>query len=266
MNRDRTPLSPAEVRWQVMKTAFQRPLTVYPATLALLAALFALAVSSGPVVLALIAAGAGFALGNGFWQSVVRGRRNASDVMRRYADRLEGERLRAIAKLRADLEENGDDAGLQQIRLFNDKFRNFVDVLNRKLKPTELTYNRFLGIAEQVFLAGLDNLEAASLAHKSVSAVDIDHIDGELVRLAAEQDAASRQRVAELQTRKTLRAEQLARVEQIKLDNEAALTQLDRVTAEIAGIDTARTRADVDLEAAMNELGRLIARADAYSK
>ena len=69
----------------------------------------------------------------------------------------------------------------------------------------------------------------------------------------------------ELEARQTLRNRQLDVVRSAKLKNETALTQLDKVTAEIAGISTQQGRAAVDLEAAMDELRHLIERADSYS-
>ena len=258
-------LSPTAVKKAVLATATQKPLTVYAATVAALGGGFALAVQSGPIALAALGVGAAVSVSSWLWEFLVKGDNHASNFVQRYRKLLEERRREALTALKADLAEIGDTRGLSQVELFSDKFENFVSVLDKKLEPEELTYNRYLSIAEQVFLGGLDNLDNAAIAQKSVSAIDVDRLEREINTLSAHSDPASKAKVAEMQKRQKLREDQLERANQLIIENEKALTHLDHVSTKIAAINTKQGRAEIDLEAAMDELRRLIVRADNYS-
>lgn len=259
-------MSPKAVKKSVANAAVQQPLTIYPAALCLLGGAFALLVDANIFSLGAMAVGGMATSFSWLWEFFAKGNDHASRFIQRCRDELEQKRRQALGQLQKDLEQAGDTQGLKQIQLFKDKYENFVDILGRKLEPTELTYQRYLTIAEQVFLGGLDNLENAALAMKSVSAVDEKHIQTELLNLDQSNSEAAKQKTGELKARLTLRESQLLRASALLLENEQALTQLDHVTTKIAEIKTQQGRAQLDLEHAMNELQHLIVRSENYSK
>jgi hypothetical protein len=210
--------------------------------------------------------GAALGLGSWIWEFGVKGNEHANDFVRRYRAELESRRQEALDSLMKDLGSIGDTQGIQQINAFKGKYDTFVDILDRKLIPGELTYNRYLSIAEQVFLGGLDNLDNVALALKSISAIDVDHLQLEMKILSTLTDDNSQEKLRTLQARLDLRTQQVNRIQSLMLENEKALTQLDHVSTKIATINTQQGRSQLDLEDAMKELRRLIQRAENYSE
>jgi hypothetical protein len=150
--------------------------------------------------------------------------------------------------------------GTRQLRALQYKYRNFLDVLNRQLSINEVTFSRYAAAGEQIYLAALDNLEAAVVAQQSISAVDAFNLQARLENSSGdnEEQEALRQRLATWQ-------DQTARVNKLLAQNENALTALDQAAAKLAAVKIARGHASVDLDAAMEELDRLAKRAHCYA-
>lgn len=259
-------ISPKKIKKAVLNTSLQRPLTVYPATVGLLGGFYALLFGASPIALGALVAGGGVTLFNWLYEYFIKGDKHANQFVIQFRKELEKRRNDALKHLTTDLKAINNEQALQQVTLFRDKYDNFNAILDKKLDVTELTYNRYLTIAEQVFLNGLDNLENAAMALKSISTIDLNRINNELEKLLKDKSKDSQERINELSTRLALRDNQLKRVNDLLLVNERALTQLDHVSTKIANIDTKQNRAHVDMEDAMEELSRLIARAENYSE
>lgn len=259
-------LSPKAIKKAVVSTTLQRPLTVYPATIGLLGGFYAMLFGGGPVALAAMVAGGGVTLLNWMYEYFVKGDEHANHFVTLFRKELEKRRINALKHLENELQDIENEQAVNQVKLFRSKYNNFHSILDRKLDVTELTYNRYLSIAEQVFLNGLDNLENAAITLKSISTIDTQRIGNELKKLEHENTSNSTQRMNELKMRLALRDKQLNRVSELLLTNEKALTQLDHVATKIANIDTKQSRAHVDMEDAMEELRRLISRAEHYSE
>lgn len=252
-------LSPKAVKKAVLTSTVQKPLTVYGAAAVMLSTGFALMVEANVIALAALGVGAVVSAGTWAYEYFVRGNDHASEFVRAYRAELESRREAALKSLLKELESMEFERGMLQVDLFREKYLSFVEILDKKLNPSELTYNRYLSIAEQVFLGGLDNLENAALALKSVSAIDVERIHEELNIVG---HVTHRE---ELEKRLRLHEEQTEYADMLLLENERALTQLDHVSTKIARINTLQGRAQVDLEEAMAELRRLIDRAEDYS-
>ena len=254
-------LSSDAVRSRVTREALQRPFTVYPAAAALLVVVYGLFNGTIATVLWLIGGFVGLAVLNWLWQAFVRRDKNARRIAQRIAKSLDKQRRKALAKLRKELAEIGDTVGLRQLKMFEQKYKNFAEMIERKLDPSELTYIRFVTAAEQVMLGGLDNLESITLLTKSVSAIDPRYIESELNRLKGRVDVDSVERTQALRERRELLHSRITEASNLHRKNEIALTQLDAVTAAIAEADTRTGRADVELEVALKDLHRLTERA-----
>ncbi len=259
-------VSPKAVRKAVVGAASQRPLTIYPAVVAMLGGAFALLVDANIFSLGALAIGSGITAINWGWEFFARGGKHATHFIQQCREEIAQRRRAALQDVESSLREIHSAQGLKQLELFKSKYANFVAVLERKLESNELTFHRYLTIAEQVYLGGLDNLENAALAMKSVSAIDVDHVQKELQRLHDQHTDAAKKQVEQLRTRMHLKESQSLRASALLLENEQALTQLDHVAAKISAIQTRQGRAQVDLDDAMLELQRLITRTEDYSQ
>ncbi len=258
-------LSPRTIKKTVLSTTLQRPLTVYPATIGLLGAVYALLFSASPIALTAVAAGGGITAINWAYEYFIKGDDYANEFVTKFRKQLEHRRIKMLQSLEQELSQIDNNNALNQVKLFRAKYENFHAILDRKLDPSEITYNRYLSIAEQVFLNGLDNLENVAITIKSISAIDTHKAKLSINNLEKDIQNIDQERINELKKRLSLYDTQIKRVKDLLLINEKALTQIDIVSAKIANIDTKNTRAHLDMEDAMNELQHLIARTDQYS-
>ncbi|MFT6325184.1 MAG: hypothetical protein ACJAYK_000145 [Crocinitomicaceae bacterium] len=260
-------LEPAELKKAVVSAAIQSPGTLYPAVVAMLAGCYGALFSFSPIVIGLAVVGGLASAINSGVQFGVQGDKHANTIVMRYREELKLKRVKTLLALKQKLSKHPGSLSLKQVDLFNAKYNNFVEILDQKLNPGELTYNRYLTIAEQVFLAGLDNLEHYSISKDSVKAIDTTHITQEISRLDKIKDKnnTSAKTYEELTERMRLHQMQINKADNYLLENEQALTQLDSVTTRIANINTTQSHAEVDLESAMDELKYLIDKTETYS-
>ena len=111
-----------------------------------------------------------------------------------------------------------------------------ADKLNRK----ELTFARYLGTAEQVYLSVLDNLLSVASTLKSAATIDSSYIQSRLDLLGSIETPAEAdlQETQTLNKRLDLRVKQLERVNTLLTKNEVAMTELDNTTAAISQMRT----------------------------
>lgn len=247
----------------VLKDTMTHPASVYPAAGAILGGVGFFLFHS-PVALA--AASAGVALGVGGW--VYNHYYRRGHFSRKYLDALH-EQIRQETKRRMetlvdDLKEAGSSQGLSQLPRLKMKFENFVEILDSKLEKEELTYGRYLGVAEQVYLAMVDNLMEAAAKLKSVSAIDDGYIRKRLKQLAREKDSNDREEESALKERLLLMDRMKEEAQDLFAENEAAMTKLDTAAAALTGIKTKKGQAAMDMEYAINELEIMAGRAHMY--
>jgi len=171
----------------------------------------------------------------------------------------------SIDALNRELRDLKFDAGIAQIERLHEKYTAFAELLRRKLDPDEMTFSRYLGMGEQVFLGGLDNLARISDAQKSFATNDADDIRKRIHDLKSDgiDSHAQDQEEAALNERLTLMQQQQEKVFGWLAENEEAMTVLDRVMAGIAEMNTVQS-ASMKMEDAMKELATLAARARSY--
>ena len=147
------------------------------------------------------------------------------------------------------------------------KLDSLTEVLNHRLSAGEMTYGRYLGTAEQVYLAAIDNLMDISVVLKSVSTINSDYIANRLEELGnlAEISDETEREVESLEKRLSLLSQQTKRVAELFSQNESAMTALDNTATALADTKTGKGEASMDAEAAMVELEILANRASKYS-
>lgn len=258
--------SPKAVSRAVLRGTLSRPYVLYPAAAGILGGLAAAVL--GPSLLFIVPAAVGAAVGLGAFGIDFGLRRDklANDYLRRLHEALAGRVEQSIAELRKDLATLGHRQALDQLERLQASFNNCESLLRRKLKPGEMTYNRYLGMTEQVFLAGLDNLRQIRDAMHGMSTIDARGAARrleELDRASRLSEAQRRERTA-LAERVELLQRQQGKIETWLAENEQALTQMDHVMAAIADMETTGDQAQMDMGPAMQELKSLIERAHQY--
>lgn len=261
MAQPETQFNAEKIKKATLNASVQQPVAVYPTSVGVLAGAYALAFGLNPVVAGLCLGG--LALGTGGWlfEYFVRGKTHALQIVNRLRDELAQKRRAAIERIRGELNALNHTEALQQLDTLIRKFQNFETVLGKKLDVGELTYNRYLAMAEQVFLNSLDNLEQLAFGLQSVAAVDMESIN-ERLRTTADEEHER----APLLARAQLWHDQHKKADELLLENEHAMTQLDRVSARLAEIRTREGHAQMDMENAMAELENLISKASQYER
>ncbi|GAB6041734.1 hypothetical protein [Endothiovibrio diazotrophicus] len=241
----------------------QKPYVLYPLALGLLGGLSALLLGTS-----LLPALVGGGIGIGAWllDNTLRRDHHAARHIRELHALLASRAQASLASLREELEEVGERDGLDQLQRLTHKYETFEALLRRKLNPAELTFGRYLGMAEQLYLGALDNLNTVTNIRRGLNAIDASRIEARAERLAADGriDESERQEMEALSRRRALLERQRAQVVTLLSQNESAMTKLDEVAASIATLNLGDRRASMDMEQAMLELEELARRSADY--
>jgi hypothetical protein len=259
----RPDLSRRAINLSVLGRSLQHPAVVYPAAIGVIGALGASLLISSPLVAAAAAAAGGVAaigLGANYF---FRHERFAREYLDSAHAAILAERAAMLENLEQDLREAGRKEALRQLVRFREKIRAFEELLGEKLGPNEITHARFLGIAEQVYLSGIDNLRGVVFAARSAQTIDSAYIKERIATL--ERAKKNEGELASLREQLRLHGEHLARIDAALAQNEQALARLDAALAAVSQMKTEAGRATVDMETAMRELSRIAQRAREYA-
>ena len=267
MSMQMPDLSKRAVDWAVLSGSLQHPAVVYPAAAGVIGGLGAALLTASPVLVAGAVVGGGVALLSLGVNCLLRRDFFASRYLESAHQSLVAYRAAVLENLEEDLREHKAREALAQLERFGEKVKAFEEVLDDKLGRKELTHARFLGIAEQVYLSGMDNLRQVALARKSAGTVDEGYIRGRIKSLGAagELSQARKQELASLEQQLGLAAKHQASVEGLLAQNEQALAQLDLALAAITEMKTGSSHSSVGMETAMSDLQHVASRAGAYS-
>ncbi len=258
----------------VLKTTLEHPLSLYSSGIGLLGWL-ALGVlgSSAPAVIAAIG---GTTIGLGSWivNFFFRGDRLAERYVENVNQQMEEYKQKIMLNLVNDLEQWKDLPGAEEyvtqaIDQFHDiqeKIRNFRDVLGKKLDSKEMTFSRYIGSAEQVYLSVLDNLEKIEMILKSISTIDVSYLEDRLQALKKFKTPLSTPDEEERKTlleRKKIRDDKLQEINVLITENEQAMTEIQKAIVSLVSIT--RSRANIDMETARKQLEELASRAHKYA-
>ncbi|MGR8935207.1 MAG: hypothetical protein ACU837_12570 [Gammaproteobacteria bacterium] len=263
---DSESLSQKAIRRAVLRNSLQQPVVLYSGVVGVLAGLTGAVFHLGALSVYLAASGAATALGGWLYEYFVKKKAHSEAYLNDIHAMLNREKGRKLSQLGKNLKQMHCSDGINQLQLLDSKYRNFQDILGEKLDAAEMTYSRYLAIAEQVYLAVLDNLERVYFALKSVSTVDAEKLQQRLQNLQKDSSPYAQREYETLAKRLDLRREQLNLAETLLLENENALTEMDHITAKIAQVQISKGHADMDLQMAMDELKRLADRTADYAR
>jgi hypothetical protein len=261
----RTPdFSPRAVSRAVLGGTLQKPHVLYPAAIGMLGGVATLLLGSAFLVPAVVGGVVG--AGAWVWEYVFRRETHARNYLQGLHRTLELRVGDTLRELNDELRALEFEAGISQVDRLRDKYNVFVELLRRKLDPGEMTFMRYLGMGEQVFLGGLDNLARISDALKGSETNDAEEIRRRIRALKSDgiDSQAQDQEEAALMARLALMDQQREKISGWLAENEAAMTALDRVMAGLAEMNTTQS-ATMKMQHAMEELEALARRAGSYS-
>jgi hypothetical protein len=258
--------SQGAIRKAISGRILQTPIFLYPSALGILGLLAVGVIGVSPLLVG--AASGGLAVGalGLAWQFSFRRDQLTRDYLNQLHESINSRRQLMLQGLSTRMEELHFDQGLGQLEQLQAKFTNFVGILNQALPPEEITYGRYLGIAEQVYLSSLDNLEQAVGALTSIRTINPAQLRNRIEAIHADGVVTATESVEQdsLNQRQQLFDRQLERVATLVAQNEQAMTKLDFTAAAMADLRTAKGQASMDMESAMTELQRLIEKAPEY--
>jgi hypothetical protein len=251
--------NPQQLRKAVARNALQSPFVLYPAVIGGLGvvacSVFGFTILSGGALIG----GSVLSLAALIAEISARHDVNALRIIREATKRIEAERSNLVKTLEGELNEFDMPIAADQLRGFKNAFERFQDVLDDRFSATELTYARYLGVAEKVFLGGLDNLRNIVILRKALS-----NIDSEVLRYRLEGASIDPVERHALQERLNSYESSENEIEKLLVTNERALTTLDRVTQTLAMTQVGAGSSESDTEAAMVELETLSERLAEY--
>lgn len=217
-------------------------------------------------------AGAAVLAGVGGWAFSFFVRRR--EHVRRHAEennaRRERARLEALGRIRAtlwDLAQTGEGAdqaaqGLEQFQRVHSRQETFSQLLVKKLNVGELTYGRYVAAVDEAYGAITANLSAVVDRLRSARG-DNDEVLRERLRLEGE--AGDFGGAALLRDRIDLRAALLDEVSARLEQNEAAITALERTTANVARMTDLERPSAPDVDLVIRDLEELAERASLFA-
>lgn len=248
----------AGIRGQLFREALLKTYVLYPAVIALLAALSMVLFGPSLPLSAALISGLFVAAGGLLHMSKHR-EMYATRHLARLREILAGRIRDSIHHLRRDLDMAGSAEGLRQLKRLDDKYTGFRDLLNRKLNENDINYDRYLGMIEQVYLAVMNNLNSISKIMNSISAMDLISIAPRIQEL--EQlplpSAAERKELNALHKRNLLLVSQQQKINILLSQNEEAMTAIDRLTAALTEMNSSLSGSTVDMTEALEEVERL---------
>jgi hypothetical protein len=206
--------------------------------------------------------------------SLIRNLFFRSDTFRKkYLDNLLAKLAEVAEKklfnLKDDLVKYKHAHGAKQLDQFKNKFDTLIEILKSKFDSSQLTYNRYYSIAQEVYLAGIDNLNDIVIALKAMKSIDLKYIETRRAELNKKDPSnkAVQKEMDALQRSKQSFQLQEEKINQLVAENEAALTQIDEATVAISEISKSTNKeAQTDMENSMIALAELANRTKLYSR
>lgn len=177
----------------------------------------------------------------------------------------EAKSKKKLEDVEAFLDERDFEQGARQVKKLQKSMESFEKVLDRKFEPHEFARARYHGVAEQVMLNALGNLEQIVTVLIAIDAIDPDYIQNridELGEIAHENDGLNDSQMEEseaLKARWELREDQFKIIDHLLSQNEKAMTELGKIATNIATSNVAGNSAEAELDSAiesLNDLGK----------
>jgi hypothetical protein len=267
--------SQKSVNKAVLGDIFQNPVSTYITALAGIFLFANIMILGIPALLYATIGAAVLGIGSFLVNLFFRKEHFAAKYLNHINKQMEIQQQKILINLKRDLAkykavkglENYSEQAVKQFEKIQKKFRSFKRLLSEKYDVKELTYARYFGTAEQVYLSTLDNLTDIMNTLESVSTIDLNYLNERFKYLKGliTLEEADKREIETLNKRMELRKQQLEKINELLTLNEEAMTQIDLSLATISEAKTKLGRASMDMETARQELQELIRRTKKYS-
>ena len=183
--------------------------------------------------------------------------------------KLEEQTEQKLVNLKGNLIRYKNEHGAKQLEQFRQKFNTLVDILKSKFDVSQLTYNRYYSIAQEVFLSGIDNLNDVITALKTLESIDLKYITERLKSIKDEDENNMAVKKEKDALTRSLNSYDLQKnkITELIAENESALTQMDEATIAISEINRSQEKeARIDMENSMKALADMAQRSKLYSR
>ena len=258
------PITAKKIQGALFSRSIKSPFVLYPTMTAGLGIVAGALFGFNLILGAVLIGGASLAAGGFLTEFGFRRNTNVKQILLEATREMELQREQIITSLHKEIDEKTLPKARNQLVDFKTKFDTFVDVLDDRFNPGELTFIRYMSVAEQVYLSGLDNLRNAVISSKAIQTTNPQELSKRLSNLGSTtNDEIER---AALTERLRGYEETLKDITDLIVLNEKALAVLDSVTQKLARTQVNKGMADSDTESAVEELGRMGALLARYVK
>jgi hypothetical protein len=182
------------------------------------------------------------------------------DYIKKMQQEIAEETERKRRCLADDLTKQGCGRGVKQLGQLQREYDSLIELLRTKLDENEVTFQRYLAMAQGVFLSGIDNLRKVMEALMSVDEIDETDIQTQIRTLKSPRctDPRKEGKINALQARLDSLNAQREKVEDLLFQNEQAITQLSTTATTLADMDVGLDEGKIGMQGAMEDLIRIV--------
>jgi hypothetical protein len=164
--------------------------------------------------------------------------------------------IKKLDRLGPELKMLGCNQGAAQIERLTAKFTDLNSLVMEKMSNKDVHTKRVSRLAEELYLAAIENLDHARQILKSIQSIDTDYIDEQL------KDAPSAEEKDTLLERRQLKLDALEEADACISKNEVALTKLNLISIQLV---KQKSGVQFDMESSLHEITNNI-RMDQWEK
>jgi len=251
--------SDAVVKRAVRGASFLHPLTVYPPAIGIGAGVVAILFGIEELFY-LAALGIFGGIGNAILRLFFFREKITLKLQRMKRKALAEQARRATEELEANLVELGRERAAKQVRYLRDTFFRFKEKLISQVGKDQPEYEQYLGSAEVMYLAALNNLGAVADNERDKRMIDVEDSRRRIEELRAEQLEDIRDNSAEIDAQeRQIKAFELAEENSRDLiaEVEGSLTALAEVTRSLSEIKASRESMRQSVTQAMKKFNHI---------
>ncbi len=237
-----TDFSDVAVQKAVRSSGYLHPLTLYPPVIGIGAGVVAI-LFGVEILFYLAAIGILAGIGNAALRIFFLRDKMALNFQRMKRKALAEQARRATEELELNLLELGRERAAKQVKFLKDTFFRFKEKLVSQIGKDKPEYEQYLGSAEVMYLAALNNLKAVADNERDKRLIDVEDSKRRIEELKAEQKQGIRDNTDEIDAQeRQIRASELAEQNSRDLvaEVEGSLTALTEVTRSLSEITATR--------------------------
>lgn len=147
-----------------------------------------------------------------------------------------------------------------QMNLIKNKYKTFEDILKTKFDITELAYDKYHTVADEVAFSVIYNLNELVMNIKANNSINKKELEEKIKKAINEEEKEI------LNDRLSIYENRLIKMQKILINNEKAITELDKFTEKMISINTDNYNAENELFEALNNLSKLSEQAEKIFK